>query len=363
MKIAVGLSGGVDSSVAAALLKKKGHDVLGLFMKVWDGTPVNTGGKHSCYGPDETKDIEDAKKAAGILDIPFYAVDISTEYKKEILGYFRDEYLNGRTPNPCVVCNRKIKFEKLVTGALESGIDFELFATGHYVRVEYKKDKDRYYLKRAKFTEKDQTYVLSYLTQKQLKRTIFPLGEFEKEKVREIAKSLNLHNFNRKESQDFYQGDYSELFKIKPKSGRILDIHGNVLGEHKGIWNYTIGQRKGLGVSSDRRLFVLEIDKNTNTVVLGDREYVYHDELTAGNPNWIFIENLAKPMKVKAKIRYTQKEAEAIITPLLKNKVHVKFREKQFGITPGQVAVFYKDDIVIGAGIIEKSKQFSVRFI
>ena len=353
MKIAVGLSGGVDSSVAAAILKKQGHEVTGIIMKIWDGTPVKTHGGHACYGPDEIEDIEDARRVSEILDIPFHVIDLTEDYKKEVLEYFRKEYISGRTPNPCVICNRKIKFEQLVNHALKSGLDFEYFATGHYVRSGYDKKSGRYLLKKAKYLKKDQSYVLAFLSQEQLKRTIFPLGEHTKKDVRELAEEFGLNTFDRAESQDFFAGDYNELLNASPKPGNILDTDGNVLGSHNGIWNYTIGQRKGLGISSDRPLYVLKINREDNSIVVGEKSDTFGDFLTAGHLNWISIEKLEKPMEVTTKIRYTQKESEAVITPVDNKKVSVKFKEKQFGITPGQVAVFYSDDIVVGAGIIE----------
>ncbi|MFC1724717.1 tRNA 2-thiouridine(34) synthase MnmA [candidate division KSB1 bacterium] len=353
MKIAVGLSGGVDSSVAAALLKKQGHEITGIIMKIWDGTPVKTHGGHACYGPDEIEDIEDARKVAEILDIPFHVIDLTEDYKKEVLEYFRKEYISGRTPNPCVICNRKIKFEQLVNQALISGLEFEYFATGHYARSKYDEQSGRYLLKKAEYLKKDQSYVLAFLSQEQLKRTLFPLGEHTKKEVREIAEELELNTFDRAESQDFFAGDYNELLNTSPKPGPILDTEGNTLGTHNGIWNYTIGQRKGLGISSDRPLYVLKIDKKKNSIVVGDHSDTFGDTLTAGFLNWISIKSLEEPMDVTAKIRYAQKEADALVTPVEGKKVTVEFKEKQFGITPGQVVVFYLEDIVVGAGIIE----------
>jgi len=357
VKVVVAMSGGVDSSVAAALLKEKGYQVNGVTMKIWDGEafPVE-GGRHGCYGPGEEEDIEDARKVAQILGIPFHVFDLRQEYKAEVLDYFCHEYLSGRTPNPCLRCNHKVKFDALLRKTQDSGIDFDYFATGHYARVEYNKSKHRYLLKKAMDLSKDQSYFVSSLSQEQLGRLLFPIGNYTKEEVRKMASDFELGVDNKPESQDFIAGGYSFLVKAG-QPGPILDKQGNVLGEHRGIPFYTIGQRKGLGISSKEPLYVTDIDQEKNAIVVGGKEEVYRDELTASGLNWIAIEKLEQPTKVKARIRYAHNEAEAIITPLNEDKVYVKFKEPQMAITPGQAVVFYQGDVVVGGGTIERTSE------
>jgi len=352
-KVIVGMSGGVDSSVAAALLKEEGFEVIGVTMKIWGGETIGKEGvHHACYGPGEIEDIEDAQKVAEILRIPFYTVDLKQEYKTDVLDYFFNEYLSGKTPNPCVVCNRKIKFNALVEKARTDGIKFDYFATGHYAQVEYNKTRDRYLLKKAIDLNKDQSYFLYSLSQEQLSHTIFPLGDYTKEEVRKIARDLGLGINDKPESQNFIAGGYSSFFKSSVQPGPILNKKGEILGMHRGIPFYTIGQRRGLGISSGERLYVTAIDPERNTIMLGRKEDVFGDELIATKLNWIAMEKL-KP-KVKAKIRYLHKETEAEVVPLGEEKIRVKFREPQMAITPGQAVVFYDGDIVVGGGVIEK---------
>jgi len=352
-KVIVGMSGGVDSSVVAALLKEEGFEVIGVTMKIWGGETIGKEGvHHACYGPGEIEDIEDAQKVAEILRIPFYTVDLKQEYKTDVLDYFFNEYLSGKTPNPCVVCNRKIKFNALVEKARTDGIKFDYFATGHYAQVEYNKTRDRYLLKKAIDLNKDQSYFLYSLSQEQLSHTIFPLGDYTKEEVRKIARDLGLGINDKPESQNFIAGGYSSFFKSAVQPGPILNKKGEILGMHRGIPFYTIGQRRGLGISSGERLYVTAIDPERNTIMLGRKEDVFGDELIATKLNWIAMEKL-KP-KVKAKIRYLHKETEAEVVPLGEEKIRVKFREPQMAITPGQAVVFYDGDIVVGGGVIEK---------
>jgi len=352
-KVIVGMSGGVDSSVVAALLKEEGFEVIGVTMKIWGGETIGKEGvHHACYGPGEIEDIEDAQKVAEILRIPFYTVDLKQEYKTDVLDYFFNEYLSGKTPNPCVVCNRKIKFNALVEKARTDGIKFDYFATGHYAQVEYNKTRDRYLLKKAIDLNKDQSYFLYSLSQEQLSHTIFPLGDYTKEEVRKIARDLGLGINDKPESQNFIAGGYSSFFKSSVQPGPILNKKGEILGMHRGIPFYTIGQRRGLGISSGERLYVTAIDPERNTIMLGRKEDVFGDELIATKLNWIAMEKL-KP-KVKAKIRYLHKETEAEVVPLGEEKIRVKFREPQMAITPGQAVVFYDGDIVVGGGVIEK---------
>ncbi len=356
------MSGGVDSSITAALLKEKGYEVIGITMRIWGGEALNTEGTHhGCYGPWEDKNIEDARKVTQILGIPFYIFDLREEYKIEVLDYFRREYLLGRTPNPCVRCNRRVKFDALVKKAWESGIGFDYFATGHYVQVEYDRSKQRYLLKKARDLKKDQSYFLFSLSQEQLSRSLFPLGNYLKEDVRGMARSMELGISDKPESQDFATGDYPFLFhnthtmEAGTRPGPILDRQGHILGEHHGIPFYTIGQRKGLGISSGERLYVTAIYPEKNTIVVGTKREVYGDNLIASGLNWITIGELRQPIEIKAKIRYLHKEAEAVVTPLGGDKACVKFKEPQMAITPGQAIVFYDGDIVVGGGTIEQA--------
>jgi len=355
-KVVVAMSGGVDSSVVAALLKEKGYEVTGVTMRVWGGEAhPGDRARHSCYGPGEEEDLEDARKVAQVLGIPFYTFNLRQEYRTEVLDYFCHEYLLGRTPNPCIRCNRRVKFDALLKKARDCGLEFDYFATGHYARVEYDEGKRRYLLKKAGDMAKDQSYFLFALSQEQLGNSLFPLGNHAKEEVRKTARDLGLSVDHKPESQDFVAGDYSSLLGEVARPGPILNKEGEILGEHRGIPFYTIGQRKGLGISAGVPLYVIAIDPERNAIVAGSKEEVYGDELVASELNWIAIEELRRPIEVKAKIRYLHKEAEAIVIRLDKDKVRVKFREPQMAITPGQAVVFYDDDTVIGGGTIERT--------
>jgi tRNA-specific 2-thiouridylase len=347
------MSGGVDSSVAAALLKNEGHDVTGVTMTVWDGGAVpGRGDRHGCYGPEE-EDLEDARRVARTLEIPFHVVDLRKEYRTEVLDYVRQEYLSGRTPNPCVRCNRKVKLDSLVARARESGIDFDCVATGHYARVDRDEGSGRFLLKRAKDEKKDQTYFLSALSQEQLACTLFPLGVYTKTEVRKMASDLALPVGDKPESQDFVTGGYSFLLEAAVKSGPIMDRAGNVLGEHRGIPFYTIGQRKGLGLSRREPLYVTEIEPARNALLVGTRDEVYGRELTCSGLNWIATDVLNHPARVTAKIRSKHEEAAAVVTPLGGDKAHVRFEEPQMAITKGQTVVFYDGEVVLGSGTID----------
>ncbi len=357
VKVVVAMSGGVDSSVAAALLKEQDYEVSGVTMRIWDGEACpREGMRHGCYGPGEEEDIEDAREVAQTLGIDFYVFDLRQEYKAEVLDYFCHEYLSGRTPNPCLRCNRKVKFDALLKKTRYSGIEFDYFATGHYACVEYNKSKHRYLLKKAKDLSKDQSYFISSLSQEQLGRSLFPLGDYTKEEVRKMASDFGLGVDNKPESQDFIVGGYSSLVETAPP-GPILDKQGNILGEHRGIPSFTIGQRKGLGISAKEPLYVTDIDPEKNAIIVGSKEELYRDELIASGLNWIAIEELKRPTKVKARIRHLHKEAEAIITPLSEDKVYVKFKEPQMAITPGQAVVFYRGDVVVGEGTITRTRE------
>ena len=352
VKVAVGLSGGVDSSVAAALLHNQGFEVFGITMEIYDGSVIpEASARHACYGPGEKEDVESAAAFCEKLHIAFHAIDLRQEYKNHVIHYFRDEYLKGKTPNPCVVCNQKLKFGFLLDKARQAGLDFDYFATGHYARIE--KSGSRFLLKRAADLSKDQTYFLYGLTPEQLARTLFPVGAHTKPEVRKIAHSLGLETANREESQDFIDGgDYSILFdKDEVKTGEIVDEEGQILGRHRGIIHYTIGQRRGLGIASQRPLYVSRIDADNNRIIVNDREN-FSKGLVAADLNLISVDRINQPQQVQVKIRLRHKEAHATVFPPHDNQTRILFREPQMSVTPGQSAVLYADDTVLGGGVI-----------
>ena len=353
--VLVAMSGGVDSSVAAALLKDRGYQVTGVTMKIWDGEEVpDLKSRHSCYGPGEAEDIKETQRVADKLGIELHIIDLSEEFRKEVLDYFNGEYLSGRTPNPCLMCNRSIKFQALIDKAGDAGIEFDYFATGHYSRIDYDENSSRHLLKKARDTAKDQSYFLAFLSQTQLSKTLFPIGEYTKQEVRELSRKFGLGIDEKPESQDFIAAGYRSLIN-DTQTGLVKNTQGEILGEHRGIANYTIGQRKGLGISGKNPLYVMDIDPETNIVIVGSREDIYSDELTANYLNWISMEKPETEMEIRAKIRYSHVEAKATVIPLADKQVKVKFKESQMAITPGQAVVFYSDDIVLGGGIIERS--------
>jgi tRNA-specific 2-thiouridylase len=356
-KVLVAMSGGVDSSVAAALLKDKGYEVSGITMKICneEDSPAK-GFRHTCYGPGEKEDIEDARKVAETLGIPLHVFDLIDEYKAEVLDYFLREYQSGKTPNPCLMCNSRVKFGALFERARENSIEFDYFASGHYARTGYDETNGRYLLKKARDEKKDQSYFISLLNQKQLSRILLPVGDYTKEEIRKTAADLNLAISEKPESQDFVAGGYSSLIAESPR-GQILDKEGNVLGEHKGISYYTVGQRKGLGIQTKEPLYVTEIDPEKNVIIVGNREDSYSDEFTASGLNWIALDRPEKSFTAMVKIRYAHIPAKATIRPVEEDRVWVKFEKPQRAITPGQAAVFYRDEVVLGSGMIERERK------
>jgi len=343
----------VDSSVAAYLLKEAGYPVIGVTMAIWDGRYKATG-KHACYGSDEEEEIREARAVVERLGIPYHVFDCSAEYKQAVLEYFKSEYLAGRTPNPCVQCNQLIKFGLLPEMARKGGIRFTYFATGHYASVEFSEKYGRYILKKARDRKKDQTYFIHRLSQEQLASVLLPLGGYTKPEIKELARRVGITVQDIEESQDFFSGDYKELLEVDPCPGNIVNAAGQVLGRHDGIWNYTIGQRKGLGIAWKEPLYVIGLDKYSNTVIVGARQETYHSAFLVTGMNWIAFERLTAPMDCTAKIRSAQQEREAHIEPLENGDVRVTFFHPNDAITPGQSAVFYDDEVVLGGGVIRE---------
>lgn len=361
-KVIVGMSGGVDSSVTAALLLEKGYDVIGVTMQIWPDTKEERIAERA--GCCSLAAVDDARKVANKLSIPYYVMNFKEIFGEKVIKYFINEYTEGKTPNPCIMCNKYIKFEALLNKAIAMGIDY--VATGHYSRIKYDSNKKRYLLKKSVTSEKDQTYVLYNLTQDQLSRTLFPLGDYTKEEVRQLAKKYGLHVASKAESQEICfieDNDYARFIsentdkEIKP--GYFVDTKGNILGKHKGIIHYTVGQRKGLGIALGKPMYVVRIDVENNLVVLGDESEVFSKTLTANQVNLISVDKITDKMRVTAKIRYTAKEAPATIYPLEEGRVKVEFDYPQRAITPGQAVVFYDGDIVVGGGTIEYSSTGS----
>ncbi len=348
------MSGGVDSSVAAFLLKEQGYDVIGVTMQIWqDENPLTECNEGGCCGISA---VDDARRVANALEIPYYVMNFKKEFKENVIDYFIDEYLNARTPNPCIACNRYVKWESLLTRSMQIGADY--IATGHYARI-LQLENGRYTLQKSVTDAKDQTYALYNLTQEQLKRTLMPVGAFHKDEIRTMAEKIDLQVSHKKDSQEICfisDNDYGRFLEENcealPPEGNYVDIEGTVLGRHKGIVHYTIGQRKGLGIALGKHMFVREIRPETNEVVLGDAEDVFSTSLVCNQLNWMSIERLEKEMDVIAKIRYSHKGAKCTIYPDGIDGVRVEFDEPQRAITPGQAVVFYQDDYIVGGGTI-----------
>lgn len=345
-KVVVGMSGGVDSSAAAYLLKEQGCDVIGVTMRMW------TEGEDDCFPA-----AQDARRVAKTLDIPFYVFDFRQEFKKNVVDYFTEEYTRGRTPNPCIVCNRAIKWEALLKRGRELGAD--AVATGHYARI-VKRENGRYAVSAAKTTAKDQTYALYRLTQEQLAHTWMPAGDYEKEEIRMIARKARLPVADKPDSQEICfipDQDYAGFIrrmgrKSASEGGNFVTADGNVLGRHKGIIHYTVGQRKGLHLAMGKPVFVTEIRPETNEVVIGDAEDVFERECIIEDVQYMGVERITDGMRMLTKVRYAHKGAMASLHPLSDGRIQVVFDEPQRAITPGQSAVFYDGGCVAGGGVI-----------
>jgi tRNA-specific 2-thiouridylase len=374
-RVVCGMSGGVDSSATAALLLEQGYDVIGITLKLWPQDCVNRA-EDKCCGPQA---VTDARSVCHKLDIPYYLIDEAAEFQKHVIQYFADEYKAGRTPNPCVMCNQNLKFGRLIDRADQLGADF--IATGHFARVEraigapasgtaiFKEGLNapcseagapgRYLLKRGRDLKKDQSYFLFSLRQDQLARAMFPLGEKTKSDTREVARQCQLKTADKEESMEIcfvpdnnYGGFLQSANLVQKHRGEIVDLHGHVLGHHDGIEFYTIGQRKGLGITTPKPVYVVELDVENNRVVVGDESALDRDEFTVERCNWHPFDQLTEPLEVTAKIRYNHPGTAATVTPMGQGRARIKLHTPQRAITPGQAAVFYQDDLVVGGGWI-----------
>jgi len=370
MRIAVAMSGGVDSSAAAAILKEQGHELVGFTMQLWNqrrGLSVDENGEPLPSRCCSLDDVYDARRVAEELGFPFYVLNLEKEFERDVVQPFVNSYLNGETPIPCVACNSRLKFASL--DRLAAGLGCEKVATGHYARVEFDKATNRYRLLRGLDPQKDQSYFLWELTQDQLSRALFPLGEMSKSDARETARRNDLAVAEKKESQEICfvpDGDYAAFIDRYleaekqtdrlPNSGEIVSSQGKVVGTHPGLHHYTIGQRRGLGIAYSHPLYVIGIESATNRVIVGDQDELMSNEFAAAGVNWIAFDDPTEAVRAEVRIRYRHTAAPAIITPLTASRARVKFDDSQRAITSGQATVFYRGDEVLGGGWIVKKQ-------
>ncbi|HEV3469820.1 MAG TPA: tRNA 2-thiouridine(34) synthase MnmA [Pyrinomonadaceae bacterium] len=368
MKIAVAMSGGVDSSAAAAMLKDEGHELVGFTMQLWNqrrGLTVGEDGEPLPSRCCSLDDVYDARRVAGELGFPFYVLNLEREFERDVVEPFVRSYLGGETPIPCVACNSRLKFASLDRLAQSLGCD--KVATGHYARVRFDEAEGRYRLLKGRDLRKDQTYFLWELTQGQLSRALFPLGELSKPEAREAARRHGLSVAEKAESQEICfvpDGDYAGFIDRyleaegraaeRPPAGEVVNARGEVLGRHGGVHRYTVGQRRGLGLSRPLPLYVVRVEAEENRVVVGHEDELLAREFTAAGVNWVAFEEPAGPVRAAARVRYRHAEAAATVTPLGRGRAGVRFDEPQRAVTPGQAAVFYRGEEVVGGGWIVK---------
>lgn len=356
-KVVVGMSGGVDSSVAAYLLKEQGYEVVGVTMRLWqEDSKREETGRECC----SLSAAEDARRVCDKLEIPFYVMNFGEDFKRDVVDYFVEEYIRGRTPNPCIACNRYVKWESLLRRSMEIGADY--IATGHYARV-LTRENGRYAVASSKTAKKDQTYALYNLTQEQLARTLMPVGEYTKDEIRKLAEKIGLEVADKPDSQEIcFIPDHDHAAFIErmaegraPRGGNFVTADGTVLGRHEGITHYTIGQRKGLNLAMGHPVFVTQIRPETNEVVIGEAEDVFAKEFTVGTVNYMGVAQIEPGGRFLTKIRYAHRGATASLYPEGEGRIRVVFDEPQRAVTPGQAAVFYEEDgCVAGGGVILK---------
>lgn len=354
-RVVLGMSGGVDSSVAAYVLLEQGYEVIGVTMQIWpdQGPDAKTREGGCC----SLSAVDDARRVADHLGIPYYVMNFKAVFEEKVINYFVKEYQAGRTPNPCIACNRYVKFQELLRRA--KALEAAYVATGHYARIEYDGQLHRWLLKKSASESKDQTYALYNITQDQLAHTLMPLGAYDKDQVRAIARQIGLRVAGKPDSQEICfveDNDYGSFIEARvPGSARpgwFIDARGRRLGQHPGVIHFTVGQRKGLGIALGKPMYVTEIRPDTGEVVLGDAESVFSDSLTLEDINLIAMDDLPGSLQAQIKIRYTAKPVKGTIVPLPKGRVRIDFDEPVRAVTPGQAAVFYDGDLVLGGGTI-----------